>query len=70
MVLIIVDVFQLPQYDVLVKELYDAGIRVNTAPPRITIYKSDRGGVRVNSTVDIDLDKKTVQSVLSEYKIH
>ncbi|RLG31331.1 GTP-binding protein [Methanosarcinales archaeon] len=70
MVLIIVDVFQLQQYDVLVKELYDAGIRINTAPPRITIYKSDRGGVRVNSTVNIDLDKKTVQSVLSEYKIH
>ena len=70
MILIIIDVFRLQQYDVLVKELYDAGIRINTDPPDIVIHKSARDGIIVNSTVDIDLDKKTIQSVLSEYKIH
>lgn len=70
MVLIIVDVFQPHQYDVLLKELYDAGIRINTAPPNVVVHRDIKDGIRVNSTVDIDLDKKTIQSVLSEYKIH
>ncbi len=70
MILILMDVFQLQQYDVLVKELYDAGIRINAAPPRVVIRKSDRGGIIMNSTVALNLDRKTVQLVLSEYKIH
>ncbi|MCD6208551.1 MAG: GTP-binding protein [Methanosarcinales archaeon] len=70
MVLVVVDVFRLEQYDVLVKELYDAGIRINSTPPRVVIHKSDKDGIILNSTVDISLDRKTVQSVLSEYKIH
>ncbi len=70
MILILMDVFQLQQYDVLVKELYDAGIRINAAPPRVVIRKSDRDGIIMNSTVALDLDRKTVQLVLSEYKIH
>lgn len=70
MVLIIVDVFQPHQYDVLLKELYDAGVRINTDPPNVVIHKDIKDGIRVNSTVDIGIDKKTIQSVLSEYKIH
>ncbi|MDL5503754.1 MAG: GTP-binding protein, partial [Candidatus Methanoperedens sp.] len=40
---ILLDVFQLVHYDVLLQELYEAGIRVNSRPPDITIKKKARG---------------------------
>ena len=70
LILILVDVLQLQQYDTLVKELYDAGIRINTKPPEVGIHKTSRGGITVDSTVDLDLDDKMIKAVLAEYKIH
>ena len=70
LILIIVDVFHPQQYDTLVKELYDAGIRINTKPPEVVIHKAHRGGITVNSTVDLELDDKMIKAVLAEYKIH
>jgi len=70
LILIIVDVFQPQQFDILVKELYDAGIRINTRPPEAVIHKMSRGGIIVSSTVELELDEKTIRAVLSEYKIH
>ncbi|RJS80076.1 GTP-binding protein [Methanophagales archaeon] len=72
LVLIVVDVFHPEQYDILVKELYDAGIRINTRPPDVTIHKLARGGIAINSTVELnqELDEKMVRSVLAEYRIH
>ncbi|MCW3141936.1 MAG: GTP-binding protein [Methanophagales archaeon] len=70
LILIIVDVFYPQQFDTLVKELYDAGIRINSKPPEAVIHKKSRGGITVNSTVDLEFDEKTIRAVLSEYKIH
>ena len=70
LILIIVDVFHPQQYDILAKELYDAGIRVNTKPPVVVIHKASRGGITVNSTVDLELDDRMIKAVLAEYKIH
>lgn len=68
--LILLDVFQLIHYDVLLQELYDAGIRVNSRPPDITIRKKPRGGINISTTVDLDLDEDTIKTVLGEYRIH
>ncbi len=68
--LIILDVFQLVHHDVLIQELNDAGIRVNSSPPDVTIKKKARGGINVNSTVSLDMDEETIKSVLGEYRIH
>jgi small GTP-binding protein len=70
LILIIVDVLQPKQYDTLVKEVYEAGIRINAKPPEINIRKASRGGITVNSTVDLELDDKMIKAVLGEYKIH
>jgi len=67
---ILLDVFQLVHYEVLVQELNEAGIRINTKPPDITIKKKPRGGVNINSTVDLSLDEDTIKAVLGEYRIH
>lgn len=68
--LILLDVFQLVHHDVLIGELNDAGIRVNSRPPDVTIRKKPRGGVSINSTVDMGLDEDTIKTVLGEYRIH
>ena len=70
LILIIVDVFHPQQYDILAKELYDAGIRVNTKPPVVVIHKASRGGITVNSTVELEFDDRMIKAVLAEYKIH
>ena len=70
LILILVDVFHPQQYDILAKELYDAGIRINTKLPEVVIHKASRGGITVNSTVDLELDDKMIKAVLAEYKIH
>jgi small GTP-binding protein len=70
-IMIIVDVFQpQQQFEVLVKELHDAGIRINSKPPEAVIHKTGRGGIIVNSTVPLEFDDKAIRAVLSEYKIH
>lgn len=70
MVIFLLDVFQPKHYEVLMDELYQAGIRVDEEPPDVVIKKKDRGGIEINSTVDLDLDEETIRAVLDEYKIH
>ncbi len=67
---ILLDVFQLVHHDVLIQELYEAGIRVNSRPPDITIKKKARGGVSISSTVGLGLDEDTIKTILGEYRIH
>lgn len=69
MIVILVDVFNEKHVDVLLKELYDAGIRVNTPKPDITIKKSMLGGIRVNTVGALDLDLDEIRSILGENKM-
>ncbi len=70
MILLIVDVFNLHQTDILKRELYSGGIRLNESPPEISIKKKERGGIKITSTVPLSLDRKTIVEVLREYRIH
>jgi len=68
--LIMLDVFQLVHYEVLLEELQAAGIRINSKPPDVTIRKKARGGISINSTVELGLDEDTIKSIMGEYRIH
>jgi small GTP-binding protein len=68
-IIILVDVFNEKHVDVLLKELYDAGIRINVPRPDITIKKSSHGGIRLNAVGTLDLDIEEVRSILSESKM-
>jgi small GTP-binding protein len=69
MILILADVFNEKHVDILLKELNDAGIRINREKPDITIKKSGMGGVRVNTVGNIGLDRYEIRSILAENKI-
>jgi len=70
LVIFLLDVFQPTHHQVLLDELYEAGIRIDQSPPDVVIKKIPRGGIQINSTVDLDLDSDTIKTIMDEYKIH
>jgi small GTP-binding protein len=69
MIVVLVDVFNQGHVDVLMKELCDAGIRVNQPKPDITIKKSSHGGIRVHKVGTLDLNIDEIRAILGESKI-
>ncbi len=69
LIIVLADVFNGAHVDVLLRELYEAGIRINTPKPDITIKKSGAGGVQVHSVGDLDLDLDEIRSILNENKM-
>jgi len=69
LILILVDVFNEQHTDVLLRELHDAGIRINRHKPDITIKKTGSGGIRLNTVGNVDLDIEEIRSILAENKI-
>jgi len=70
LIVIVADVFKLDSIEIVKKELYEAGIRLDQKPPDIVIKKKDRGGVKISSTVPLSLDERTIAEILKEYRIH
>ncbi|MFQ5815113.1 MAG: OBG GTPase family GTP-binding protein [Candidatus Hydrothermarchaeaceae archaeon] len=71
LVLILIDVFNLKQLDVITRELYNAGIRLDRHQPDVRIKKKTRGGITVNTTVELtSLDEGTIKGILQEYGYH
>jgi len=68
--LMIVDVNQPAHYDALLREIYDAHIRLNKERPDVKIIKTMTGGLKVASTVKLTkIDFETVKIVMKEFKI-
>jgi small GTP-binding protein len=47
-------------------EVHNAGIRINTEPPRMRIEKKDRGGINISATEDLQLQEETMKNLLRE----
>src|SRR5512137_3062836 len=69
MIVVLVDVFNQGHVDVLMKELYDAGIRINKPKPDITIKKTSYGGIRLNSVGAAGLDLEEIRAIMGENKL-
>lgn len=68
--LIIVDVNQPEHFSALLKEIYDANIRINKEKPDVKIVKTMTGGLKIASTVKLTkIDFETVKIVMKEFKI-
>ncbi|MFC7139008.1 OBG GTPase family GTP-binding protein [Halosimplex aquaticum] len=66
LVVFVLSVFEIDQYERLSEELYNNKVRIDTEPPRITVRKKHKDGINVTSSVDLDLDEETIKSVLRE----
>jgi small GTP-binding protein len=52
--------------DEIKQEIYNVGIRVNERPPDVKVEKKGRGGITVNSTVDLDIDDDTIEGLMKQ----
>jgi hypothetical protein len=56
--------------DLLERELYDAGIRLDKTPPDITLKTSEKGGIIVRSTVlQTKMNEREIAEILRAYGI-
>jgi len=70
LVLLMLDVFQPFHEDVLVNELGNIGIRLNTLPPNITIEKSPMGGIAIAQQVKLTkISEQHLKDILHIYGI-
>ncbi len=70
LIAIVSDVFNAHQIEIIERELYEGGIRLNQKPPEVVIKKKVRGGINITSTVPLSLDEETIMEILREYRIH
>lgn len=66
LLLIMLDSFELEQYEEVEEELYKAGIRINEDPPNVKIQERGQGGIEINSTVELTLGDDEIRSILEE----
>ncbi|AHF98927.1 Developmentally regulated G-protein 1 [Halostagnicola larsenii XH-48] len=67
LILFVLSVFEIEQYDRLQEELYDINIRVDKTPPRVTVRPKIKDGIKITSSADQDLDEETISDVLREH---
>ncbi len=66
LVVFVLSVFEIDQYERLQEELYENKIRLDSTPPSISIAKKGRGGIRVTSSADQDISENVIKEVLRE----
>jgi ribosome-interacting GTPase 1 len=67
LVLFVLDAFEIDQYERLQEELYKNKVRLDREPPGVSVRKKGKGGIRVTSSADIELDDETVKEVLRQH---
>ena len=67
LVLFLLSVFEVEQYDCLREELYANKVRLDTTPPNVSVAKRAKGGIRVTTSGDVGLEEETIKGVLREY---
>ncbi len=71
LVLILLDVFHPEQLRIIEKELYDVGVRLGHPPPKVSIRKTIKGGLKVVSSVPLKkINEKTIREILNVNGIH
>ncbi len=67
LVVFMLSVFEIEQYDRLREELYATNIRLDTDPPNVNVRKTHTDGIQVTTGDGVELAEETVKQVLREY---
>ncbi len=65
LILILLDPEEMREEEIK-KEVYEVGIRMNSGPPDMKVEKTGRGGVKISSTVDLDIDDETLKDLMHQ----
>ncbi|MBS3116945.1 GTP-binding protein [Candidatus Woesearchaeota archaeon] len=69
LVLILIDIHNPEQYPAIMREVWEAKIRLNKTKPEVFITKKPRGGILLGKTVPLDIDDETLRNILREFRI-
>ena len=71
LILILLDAKRPEHYETIVRELHEANIRLDEAPPEITLKKGIRGGVHITTSKKLTrLNRKSIIEILNEFGMH
>ncbi|MFW6121260.1 MAG: OBG GTPase family GTP-binding protein [Petrotogales bacterium] len=71
LLLLMIDVQCIEQLELMEKELYEAGLRLNQKSPDVVVTKKRQGGITVNSTTTLThLNERLIKSIASEFVIN
>lgn len=70
LVLILVDAARPEQLEVIRRELYQAGFRLDQRPPEIRITKKVKGGVQVGAPKKLGISKDSIAAILKEFGVY
>jgi len=67
---LLIDATRPEELELIKREVYESGIRLDQGPPHIKISKREKDGIRIGATVPIkSIDEKTIIAILKEFKI-
>ena len=70
LVIILLDVFHPEHFEVVKKEIYETGLRINQKIPLVKISKKARGGIDIGATVKLTkLNEETIKVILKEFRL-
>lgn len=64
LVLMVLDVFQINHFEVLKKELFEIGVKLNEKPPDVVVEKTTTGGISVNIQAPVNVDENFIKNVM------
>lgn len=64
LILMILDVFQIHHLEVLKKELFEIGIKVNEKPPDVVVEKTATGGISINIQTPTQVNENFIKNVM------
>jgi len=65
---IMVDVNKPEEFQAILKEAHDSGIRLNQRKPDVKIAKKSKGGIRIGATLKLTkITKQTIESIMREF---
>jgi small GTP-binding protein len=71
LILILIDVHYPEHYDVLLREIRDAKIRINEKKPDVKIVKTTKDGIRIGKTCKLSkLNDETMMTILKTFRIN
>lgn len=71
MVLMVVDALQPQQYEAVLREAHNAGIRINQRKPDVSIVKKPRGGLTISSLVPLKrIERHTIDVIAKEFRLN
>jgi len=70
LILVIVDGQKPEQFEAVLKEVHDSGVRINVIKPDVRVTKKIKDGISIGRTVKTEIDDKSIKDILKEYRIN